>query len=60
MHVSGKLMYAADVLSRCPTKQSHPLHIITKQETVESHISATTMQLPVSEGHSKVYRTAQQ
>ena len=57
--VPGKLLYAADALSRCPKRLPHTLDIITQQETMESHITAVVMQLPASEEHLKVYYSTQ-
>lgn len=59
-HVPGKLLYAADALSRCPQKQPLDVKTITLDETVETYIAAVIKQLPASEDRLQAYCTAQQ
>ena len=57
IHIPGKLLYAADTLSRAP--QTHSEEDLRHSAVTEVHISAVVSQLPASEDHLDIYRKAQ-
>ena len=57
VHVSGKLLYTADTLSRAPLSTS--MSEITLQDSAEHFIHTVVSSLPVSESRLETYREAQ-
>ena len=57
IHIPGKLLYAADTLSRAP--QTHSEEDLRHSAVTEAHISAVVSQLPASEDRLDIYRNAQ-
>ena len=55
-HVPGKLLYAADTLSRAPTSSAQEGEL---QEEAEIHVHSVMESLPMSECRLKEYSQAQ-
>jgi len=58
-HVPGKLLYAADALSRAPTSAVTPADEDSLQDDAELLVDATTSSLPASPGRLAVYISSQ-
>ena len=56
VHVPGKYLYTADMLSRSPLQNSPDTHTLAQQDEVEYFIQAVTHHLPASETHLNTYR----
>ena len=59
VHVAGKYLYTADLLSRTPLSTPPDTPNLALQDDIEHFIQAITSNLPASEKRLKVYRQAQ-
>ena len=59
VHVPGKYLYAADMLSRSPLQNPPNEHTLAQQADVEHFIQTVTHYLPASEGRLNLYRQGQ-
>ena len=59
VHVPGKYLYTADMLSRSPLQNSPDAHTLAQQDEVEYFIQAVTHHLPASETRLNTYRQGQ-
>ena len=59
VHVPGKYLYTADMLSRSPLQNSPDEHTLAQQDEVEYFIQAVTHHLPASETRLNTYRQGQ-
>ena len=59
VHVPGKYLYTADMLSRSPLQNSPDENTLAQQQEVEYFIQAVTSHLPASETRLNTYRQGQ-
>jgi len=61
VHVAGKYLYTADLLSRVPQRTSADAQSMSQQEDIEYYIQSVTSYLPASEKRLQIqiYRQGQ-
>ena len=55
VHVPGKYLYTADMLSRSPLQTPLDEHTLAQQADIEHFIQSVTHHLPASEGYLNFY-----
>jgi len=59
VHVAGKYLYTADLLSRVPRRASADAQSVSQQEDIEYYIQSVTSYLPASNKCLQIYRQGQ-
>ena len=59
VHVAGKYLYTADLLSRVPQRTSADAQSMSQQEDIQYFIQSVTSYLPASEKRLQIYRQGQ-